>query len=143
MIYRRVNLNRLGSSFMEYAVVLGLVSLVLTGMNIYIKRGMQGRIKEMTDNFIGKEQAANSYPTATVVSQSNIASASGSDAQEFIGGSRFTYTSNTISAEAISTTVDTAVLYFEETFVPAEAGQVDVSQSGEEQTSAAAKGSGE
>ncbi|MBN2097052.1 MAG: hypothetical protein JW714_01085 [Candidatus Omnitrophica bacterium] len=38
-----------GQVLAEYGVVLALVALVLTGMTIYIQRGLQGRYKDATD----------------------------------------------------------------------------------------------
>ncbi len=32
----------------EYAIILGMVSLALIGMQVYIKRGMQGRLKDLS-----------------------------------------------------------------------------------------------
>jgi hypothetical protein len=43
---------------MEYAVVLSLVATVFMNMNTYIKRGIQGRLKDMSDNFISAQQVS-------------------------------------------------------------------------------------
>lgn len=40
------------ASLMEYAIILGIVSTILIAMNVYIKRGLQGRIADMSDYFI-------------------------------------------------------------------------------------------
>lgn len=141
MSFRRVKSNRFGSSFMEYAIVLGLISLVLTGMNIYIKRGIQGKVKDMTDYFFkSKEQAADPYPTAIVISQSDTASVSSAEMQESTGGGRITALSDGSTMEAVSTIIDTDVPYFEKNFVAAEEGQVEVPQLEKEQANAAEQG---
>jgi Flp pilus assembly pilin Flp len=56
-------MKKRGSTLMEYAMILGVVSVVFIGMNTYIKRGLQGRLKEMTDFFIGREQVTKINPT--------------------------------------------------------------------------------
>lgn len=43
-------------AILEYAIVLGVIFAALIGMNTYIKRGLQGRVKSMADNFISNEQ---------------------------------------------------------------------------------------
>jgi len=55
--------NRKADSLAEYALVLGIVSLALIGMNMYIKRGFQGRMKEMSDKFISSQQVNEMDPT--------------------------------------------------------------------------------
>ncbi len=132
-------MGRRASSFMEYAIVLGLVSLVLTGMNIYIKRGVQGKIKDMTDYFISKEQVVNVNPSAETNSQSNSSYSSKIDTQGLIGGGMRTILSDTADIEARSTTIDTDIPYIEKDFVPAEAGYVG-SPVKEEQVKAAEVG---
>jgi hypothetical protein len=43
---------------MEYAIILSLVIAVFYAMNIYFKRGIQGKIKDMADGYISNEQSA-------------------------------------------------------------------------------------
>ncbi|OGX45738.1 MAG: hypothetical protein A3G38_02030 [Omnitrophica WOR_2 bacterium RIFCSPLOWO2_12_FULL_51_8] len=80
--------NKSGVSFMEYAVILGVASTVLLGMSTYIKRGIQGRVKEMTDNFISREQVIDINPELTVKVSSHTDSTSQSNIENegFIGG---------------------------------------------------------
>lgn len=40
------------SATTEYALILGTVFLSLIGMNIYLKRGIQARVKDLTTHFI-------------------------------------------------------------------------------------------
>lgn len=40
---------RKGQSTMEYAIVIGLVIAAAVGMQIYVKRGLQGKIRDATD----------------------------------------------------------------------------------------------
>jgi len=55
MITRRF-LNRLGSSFLDYSIILSIVGMALGGMYIYVKRGVQGRMRLFTDTFIGEQK---------------------------------------------------------------------------------------
>ncbi len=50
------------SSLTEYAIVLGIILTVLITMGTYIKRGTQGKIKDMTDYFISNEQVSDDSP---------------------------------------------------------------------------------
>ena len=45
-------LNRKASAVMEYAIVLGVVSMALTGMSAYLKRGIQAKTKDLTTSLI-------------------------------------------------------------------------------------------
>lgn len=67
MYFRRLH-KTTADALIEYALVLGIVSLALIGMNTYIKRGVQGRIKSMADNFISKEQVIEADPTTVSAS---------------------------------------------------------------------------
>jgi len=44
--------NRKAAGLIEYAIIIGTISLALTTMNVYIKRGIQARIKDITHNSI-------------------------------------------------------------------------------------------
>jgi hypothetical protein len=56
-IYRNKK-KQCASSLLEYAFVVGIASLFLLSMNTYMKRGLQAKVKYMTDYFIGNEQVA-------------------------------------------------------------------------------------
>ena len=47
--------SRLGQQVMEYAVVLAALSMALTLMYVYVKRGLQSTIKQVVDNEIGSQ----------------------------------------------------------------------------------------
>ncbi len=55
--------KRTGDSLAEYALILGVVTLAFIGMNTYIKRGFQGRMKDMSDKFISNQQVQEMDPT--------------------------------------------------------------------------------
>ena len=41
--------NRKGQSTAEYAIVIGLVIAAAVAMQVYVKRGIQGKVKDATD----------------------------------------------------------------------------------------------
>jgi hypothetical protein len=55
---------RKGQNLAEVALIIGVLGLVLIGMQVYIKRGIQGKVKVLTDKIIGEEQSA--YQQATL-----------------------------------------------------------------------------
>ena len=99
-------MNKSASSFMEYTIILGVVSAVLIGMNTYVKRGVQARLKEMTDYFISNEQVVEVNPTATTTSSTNRLTNSTANGQTFIGGGTSNQVLETISINATSTSED-------------------------------------
>lgn len=46
-----MQLRRRGQSTAEYAIVLSIVIAAVIGMQLYVKRGMQGKFKTVTDQF--------------------------------------------------------------------------------------------
>ena len=60
-----------GQQIIEYALVIAAISAALTGMYVYMKRGLQARIKEVVDNEIGPQ--INSAPLVMpMVSQTSV-----------------------------------------------------------------------
>ena len=59
-----LRLLRKGQSTAEYAIVIGLVIAAAVAMQVYVKRGIQGKVKDLTDNIIGTEQAAYQQDTS-------------------------------------------------------------------------------
>lgn len=49
-----LRLNRKAQSTAEYVIVLGLIVAAVIAMQTYVKRGLQGRIKEAVD-YVGEE----------------------------------------------------------------------------------------
>lgn len=47
-----------GQNLTELALVIGIVGLVFISMQVYIARGIQGKLKDLTDSTIGSEQSA-------------------------------------------------------------------------------------
>ena len=47
--------NTKAMSVVEYALMLSVVCLAIAGMNLYLKRGIQARLKDLTTNLIAKD----------------------------------------------------------------------------------------
>ncbi len=58
-------LNKRGQSTLEYALLIGVIVAALIAMQVYMKRGVQGKIRDATDQ-IG-DQYSPGYTTSTVV----------------------------------------------------------------------------
>lgn len=71
MSLRGFKKNKAATILTDYLILLGVVSLALVAMQTYVKRGVQGQVKEMTDYFIGGEQALIVDPTVHSASVSN------------------------------------------------------------------------
>lgn len=85
-------MKKSGFSLGEYVIILGIVSAALIGMNTYLKRGIQGKLKEMTDFFIAAEQDAETNPqvistvttdTTSDTAEQRLASVGGSSESNF------------------------------------------------------------
>jgi Flp pilus assembly pilin Flp len=98
--------NKKADAIIEYAVIIGLVSLAFFAMNTYVKRGLQGRVKDMADSFIGGSQAGTSYSRATSTSQSTRVMDSTLTAKGLVGGSKSIELSETANIAATSRTED-------------------------------------
>jgi len=122
---RKSHLNLTGSSFMEYAIVIGIVSLLLTGMNIYIKRGVQAKVKDMTDYFITNKQEAEINPSTKTESVSHPEYDSTFVTTLSPGGGSGVTLSETAKVSAVSRTIDTDTPYTETPFIPAPEGYIE------------------
>ncbi len=100
-------MNKKASSLLEYSIILGVVSLVLITMNLYIKRGVQGKVKDMTDYFIGREQIVEINPTATTNSRNTSVANSTVNSNVLVGGGRRITTTETANINASSRVIDT------------------------------------
>ena len=65
--------DRSGQSTLEYVILTGFVVAALIAMGAYMKRGMQGRLRESTDQ-VGQQYSAenttSNYTTTTNTNQS-------------------------------------------------------------------------
>jgi Flp pilus assembly pilin Flp len=80
---------RRGQNLVELALLLGLVGLVLIGMQTYLKRSVQGKVKDLTDAIVSNQQSA-IQPGVDVVtsSTSSFALHSTLTSTESTGGGR-------------------------------------------------------
>ena len=60
----KLNNNKRGQSTLEYALLIGVIVAALIAMQVYMKRGVQGKIRDATDQ-IG-DQYSPGYTTGTV-----------------------------------------------------------------------------
>ena len=72
MLTRGLLKNRKAGIFMEYAIMLGAIAMVFVAMNTYVKRGYQARLKDMTDYFVGTEQADTQDSEALAESKTTV-----------------------------------------------------------------------
>ncbi|MDD4907725.1 MAG: hypothetical protein PHJ00_01525 [Candidatus Omnitrophica bacterium] len=59
-----LKLNKRGQSTLEYALLIGIIVAALIAMQVYMKRGVQGKLRDSTDQ-IG-DQYSPGYTTGTV-----------------------------------------------------------------------------
>lgn len=69
---------------MDLALIIGVVGLVFIGMEVYIKRGIQGKVKDLTDYIVSDKQSAGDAADRT----SGFSSSSNMTSEEFKGGGR-------------------------------------------------------
>lgn len=128
--------NKTASSFLEYMVILGIVSAVLLGMNVYVKRGVQAKVKDLTDALIGTEQVVDISPTATITSTTTNEQDATVNTRVSIGGGWRIEGLENIGFTGHSEITDTDVPYTPSGFVPAEEGVPTPQPAGEEPSGA-------
>jgi Flp pilus assembly pilin Flp len=81
--------NKFGSSIIEFTLILGIVTLSLIAMQVYIKRGIEGKTKDLADHFIhsNQEGSLESNPDTVSFSATNTTYESKSIAKGSLGGS--------------------------------------------------------
>jgi hypothetical protein len=73
---------------MDLALLIGVVGLVVVGMGAYIRRGVQGKIKDVTDYIVSDRQSPEENP---VYRSTRLRSDSRMTAKEFNKGARSLY----------------------------------------------------
>jgi len=74
-----LRLSRKGQSTAEYAIVIGLVIAAAVAMQVYVKRGIQGKMKDATDyndsaaTMLRTTQYEPNYQTTTDMTSTRIA----------------------------------------------------------------------
>lgn len=82
-----------GQNLTELALIIGVIGLVLIGMEVYFKRGVAGKIKDLTDSVIGSEQAVYQQDTSGLqvnTSNSTMTANTSTTLEESLGGGRTT-----------------------------------------------------
>lgn len=78
---RKCSFNARGQSTLEYAIIIMVVVGALLAMQIYMKRGLEGKLKDSSDNIGAQYSAGNvtsSHTTTTATSSDEKTSAKGS-----------------------------------------------------------------
>lgn len=70
-MFKRLSKNR-AQSTLEYAILIGVIVAGLIAMQVYIKRGYQGKLKDSADSM--GQQFSPGYTTSTYTTTSSIAS---------------------------------------------------------------------
>lgn len=90
-----------GQSTLEYIILLGFVIAALIAMGVYMKRGMQGKLRESTDQ-IGEQYSAghttSNYNTTTEMSQNEVVSTGGVSHTEITKNQQIKSGSETVEA---------------------------------------------
>jgi hypothetical protein len=51
-------LLRKGQNLVDVAIIIGAVGILVIGMGVYVRRSVQGKVKNLTDYIISSDQAA-------------------------------------------------------------------------------------
>lgn len=97
-----IYLNKRGQSTLEYGIVIAVVVAALVAMQTYIKRGMQGKLKQASDD-IG-EQFSPGYTTGNYISNSSVNST-----ENIVGGVKPITTTHSSQEQNRSTTENVEV----------------------------------
>jgi len=96
-----INFHKKGQSTLEYAVIMAVVVAALIAMQTYMKRGLQGRMKQASDD-IG-EQFSPGYTTANHTTTATINST-----ETIVGGDKPTTSTVSTQSQTSSTQEDVA-----------------------------------
>jgi Flp pilus assembly pilin Flp len=72
-------------SLIEVALLIGIVGLAIVGMEVYIRRGVQAKVKNLTDYIVSDEQAPDEDAADT---QSSTSLETTVTTTEYMGGSK-------------------------------------------------------
>jgi len=82
---REAFFRRRGQNLVDLTLIIGVVGLVFMGMQAYIKRGVQGKVKDMTDFIVSGQQSADKNAVNRITS---LSLDSTMKSEEFKGGGR-------------------------------------------------------
>jgi Flp pilus assembly pilin Flp len=98
VVMRRNSFSKIAQSTTEFAILLAVVATALIAMQVYIKRGLQGRLKELADQI-----SPTHYEAESTVSDTNT-TASGNKVEQYEYGVSITL-QNEISGRTGNETV--------------------------------------
>lgn len=119
-----------GSTFMDYAIIISVVSIALFTMNIYVKRGLQGKVKDMSDFFISSgtpAQVIETDPEVTTDINTTASSQSTFNDKMLTAGAKESTFSDTTTMTMSSESIDRGKIFINpdnEPLVSAESGAV-------------------
>lgn len=100
-------ISKRGQSLTEIVLLIGVVSLALIGMEIYFRRGISGKIKDMSDNWIGREQKAYQQDTSGLEINKSTSEYTSNSTATLIEGSGGQKTSRTNESAVITYSSET------------------------------------
>ncbi|MDD5431576.1 MAG: hypothetical protein PHO70_01095 [Candidatus Omnitrophica bacterium] len=111
MNYKINTRKQRGFAFAEYAILIGLVAMVFVTMDMYIKRGIQARTKDITDFYLSpngapKQAVDQLLPNKTYTRDSSTDYDATSDLSMSTGGGTGVDVSSTMTSKTHSKTVD-------------------------------------
>lgn len=95
--------GRKAQSLTEIALILGVVGLALLGMEVYLRRGIQGKVRDMTRYFIGPEQREEIADPSESSSSTNMSADLEKTDAGLAGGGRVAVTNEESRIESSST----------------------------------------
>ena len=63
-------IKKSGQTFQEYAILIALAAAAFIAMQVYMKRGVQGRLRDLADQISPKQYEANETTSKTVIDRS-------------------------------------------------------------------------
>lgn len=105
--------SRKAQNLTELALMVATLGLVLLAMQTYIQRGLQGRVKDLTDHILGTEQSVYAIDVSKLTITSGTNTKVGFDPKSktersvLTGGERQTTKSEDIAVTSNSTTTYT------------------------------------
>ncbi|MFC1510573.1 hypothetical protein ACFL49_02825 [Candidatus Omnitrophota bacterium] len=102
------NRTKQGQSTLEYAILIVIIIAALLSVQVYIKRGIQGRFKSATDDIGDQFSPSNTTETA-------VTAVTGSSNQTFAAG----VSTTTQNPETTTVTVDSNIANTDEYWGPA------------------------
>lgn len=125
--------NRSASIFAEYIIIFGVIAMLFVAMNTYVKRSYQGRIKDMTDYFIGTEQVVTQDSESHTKGETNIEQEAQMVQRGLGGGRRTSDLRDSTKTDIMSVTMMPEESNYTGRFFDADSAQVGVVPPGDQE----------